>query len=303
MALAPSLRSWLRRLLLGPALLGLTTCSDPLALCPPVEGRVGFFSKGDCVLTRASFFAGHEWLTFFANEDLPIRERFSEEEIDTIVEGNRRTDFPKELLVHLNTSALAYMSAVLEYQDRPENQPVHFLLKADNGHREAAADGVTVIRDRTRRASALWVDNRERALTLVGQACHTIQDSFSHAHAVRDPEHPSRPWCIRKLKSYVARAPGFDTPDIEYHGGEDGQAIGHTSVQDSIYLEGRDCHSPQGRDEVEACLSESATQARVATRSYLAVVRSLLFSNASEADIDLAMSELERRYFTFCDDP
>ena len=46
-------------------------CNDPTDLCAPTEGRLDFFSRGDCVFTRASFFAGHEWLTHFANLRAP----------------------------------------------------------------------------------------------------------------------------------------------------------------------------------------------------------------------------------------
>ena len=53
------------------ATLFYTACADPTDLCAPADGRVGFFSRGDCVFTRASFFAGHEWLTHFANQDAP----------------------------------------------------------------------------------------------------------------------------------------------------------------------------------------------------------------------------------------
>ena len=119
------------------------------------------------------------------------------------------------------------------------------------------------------RAPLLTADRGSRALFLIGRVNHILQDSYSHAHAVREPDNG---WCIRKVKAYLRRAPGYDTPDIEYHGAKD-DTVGHATSADSIYREGRDCHEPETRREVEECLSEEAQQGRLATRDYLALVR------------------------------
>ena len=264
----------MRRLILpvftgAVCLLATADCTTLANLCPPEEVRFGFFSKGDCALTRASFFQGHEWLTFFGNEDLPKSARFTDAEVLAIADGNRRVDWPKELLVHLNNSIVAYADAVTEYTERPENQKLHFMLTPTNTSEEAAHDAIEEIRRVTVEALVMWNEKRTRALTLIGRANHTLQDSFCHAHAVREP---ANDWCIRKLKSYVRRAPGYDTPDIEYHGGQD-DSIGHATTEDSIYRQGRDCHEPETRAEVAACLSDEAHRAIVATRDYLALVR------------------------------
>jgi hypothetical protein len=244
-------------------------CNTLANLCPPEEIRLGFFSKGDCALTRASFFQGHEWLTFFGNQDLSSSDRFTDGEVLIIADGNRRVDWPKELLVHMNNSIIAYADALTEYTDRPENQKLHFLLTPTNTSEEAARDSIDEIRRLTVEAVSLWVENRTRSLTLIGRANHILQDSFSHAHAVREP---ANGWCIRKVKAYTPRAPSYDTPDIEYHGAKQ-DAVGHTTSEDSIYREGRDCHEPEDRVQVEACLSEEAQRARLGTRDYLALVR------------------------------
>jgi hypothetical protein len=289
-------RSRSRSILIGAAL-SLTTCTSPLDLCPPVDGRVSFFSKGDCALTRASFFAGHEWITFLANDQLPDNDRFTDEEIDAIVEGNRRTDFPKEMLVHLNTSVFAYTAAIVEYQDRPENQPVHFLLGRRNTSTEAAADSLALMRAKTVQAMKLWITERERALALLGSATHTLQDGFSDAHTKRDQ---GRDWCLLKVKAFIDRDDGYDDPEIEYHG-DDGATIGHTTTEDSIYRPGRDCHSPAGREEVEACFSTTADRARYATRDYLRMVRDLVIEGATEPEVDQAFDTYAERHFRFCD--
>ena len=109
-----------------------TGCLSRPEVCRPVDGRVGFFSRGDCVFVRSSFFSGHEWITFLANEQLPNEDRFDETDIGHIVEGNRRVDYPKEMLVHLAAGALAYIDRLQAYHDRPEKQRVHFLLDDRN---------------------------------------------------------------------------------------------------------------------------------------------------------------------------
>lgn len=268
------------------------TCADPLDLCTPKQARFDFFSKGDCMLTRASFFQGHEWLSYFANEDLPAGERFGSKETLLIAEGNRRVDWPKELLYHMNGSIFAYAEAVEEHAERPENQKSHFLLTDRNTSAEAAAEARAEVRRLTRQATELWLGNRVRALTLVGQASHIVQDAHSTAHAVRDPLHPEHPWCVTKVKAYIERAEGFDTPDIEYHSDRDDDTVGHTTTQDSIYREGRDCHQPVGRAAVEACLSDSARQARRATADYLLAVRAVVRAWAAAPDaLDTALDE------------
>jgi len=241
-------------------------------LCPPTDGRVGFFSKGDCVLARAPFFQGHELLSYFGNRDLPPSDRFTDEEVQLIADGNRRVDWPIELLVHLNNGVAAYASAIVEHTNQPEMQRMHFLLTDKNNSAEAAADSIETILELTREATSLWVENRDRALTLIGQANHVLQDSFSPAHTVRNPEEG---WCIEKVKAYIPRAEGYLTSDIEFHGSHD-DTIGHITTEDSIYKEGRSCLDPQSLGAKEACLSEFATAGRLATRDYLAAVRRIV---------------------------
>jgi hypothetical protein len=272
------------------ALFALTACtircSSPLELCLPTESRVGFFSQGDCELTNASFFRGHEWLSFFGNRDLPSDDRFTDDEIQQIAEGNRRVDWPKEMLVHLNNSLLAYLNALTEHVDRPENQKLHFLLTDRNTSPEAVAEARAELERLSREAVRNWTTDRPRALALIGQGNHLVQDAYSEAHAVHEPAHPDAPWCVRKVKAYIERADGFDTPDIEYHGGDGADSVGHATSLDSIYRPGRDCHEPTDAVQVEACLSSSAQRARLVTRDYLAAVRRVLSAPIDRAEQD-----------------
>ncbi len=283
----------------------LATCGSVLDLCPPVDGRVGFFSRGDCVFTRGSFFAGHEWVTYFGNDAIDPADRFSESEIGYVVEGNRRTDFPLEMLVHLNTSVLAYTNAVVEYQDRPENQAIHFLLRADSRTPAAKEEAEALMLAKSKEAVRLWSTERIRALTLIGQVCHTIQDSYSPAHVVRRPTaNGSR--CIDVMKSFVTRSPGFEMDykgrPAQFHGGDETTNIGHTTTEDSIYREGRDCHTPRSAQEVRDCLSDDAQAAVDGTTDYLAAIHDLVVNGASEDAVDAALADYFARRFAFCPD-
>jgi hypothetical protein len=266
-------------------------CANPLDTCTPSEVQLGFFSRGDCVLTRAQFFQGHEWLTWFGNRDLPENDRFTKSEVYAIADGNRRVDWPKELLIHLNNGVLAYANALTEFTDRPENQRYHFLLDHKNDSVTAAAESRALIVDLTKKAVVDWGTHRRRALTQIGKANHVLQDSFSQAHTVREPANPALPWCIRKVKAYIEREDGYDTGDIEYHGGGDGDTVGHTTTQDSIYRQGRDCHEPVSEDLVEFCLSETAKRARLATRDYLALVRRVIAASPVGDEIDSMVAD------------
>lgn len=299
----------LRKLLRVAALLGAgassLTCADPLDLCTPKKARFDFFSKGDCMLTRASFFQGHEWLTWFGNRDLPADDRFTDAEISTIVEGNRRVDWPKELLFHMNNGILAYISALTEHTEEPKNQRLHFLLTDKNSTAEAAAEAQAEVRRLTVEAMRAWITNRIWSLTLMGKAQHLIQDAYSEAHSRREPLHPTRPFCVLKVKAFIERAPGYDTPDIEYHSDDDDASIGHTTTKDSIYRTGRDCHEPVGAAAVEGCLSESALRARVASADHLRVLRRLIgnqvFNGAAlEQAVDAELEPFIAKHLALC---
>jgi len=288
-------------LLLLVALAGFSVqCSDPLDLCAPTEANFGFFSKGDCRVTRASFFQGHEWLTWLGNRDLPERERFNDAEVRQIAEGNRRVDWPLELLVHLNNSVVAYLLALTEYIERPQVQRFHFLLDDTNDTQQAFADSAAELERLSVEAVRLWPTERVRSLTQLGRANHLLQDSFSAAHAVREPENAAAPWCVRTIKAYIERKPGFAGPEILYHGADEGEGatLGHTTPEDSIYREGRDCHEPSGAAEVEACLSGTAQRARLASRNYLEIMHGLVGQNASPADVESSVHAALAEFMT-----
>jgi hypothetical protein len=282
------------------ACLGVSACTNPEDICAPVSDRIGFFSQGDCIFTRARFFRGHEWLTFFGNRELSDAERFDENEVQWMALGNRRVDYPKELLVHLDNGILAYVDALMERTEQPEEQPHHFLLGGGDTELGAADAAREHILWTTEQALGLWSNDRVRALTLLGQAQHSVQDSFSPAHTVRQSDSPSYGTlpsdaaastpapsteagatppetcrgacgCIVRVKAYLRRDEDF-REGVLYHGTAD-DTIGHITTQDSIYREGRDCHRPVGEGDVFACLNPHARQAALGTMAFLRWVR------------------------------
>ncbi len=271
---------------------------------------MGFYSSGDCLGTDQSVFRGHEWLTFLGNRD-GEEQFFTDDQIATIVDGNRHTDYPKELLVHLDNGLLEYLDRLFAYHNNPAGQAEHFILRSNNTHEEARAEGLEVLRLLTHNAVALWNDNQQTALQLIGKATHGLQDSYSPAHTVRVPDPAAGgqandpAWCFCKLKTFVSRAEGFDTDDIEFHDRlDDERTTGHTTALDSIYLpEGRACLNPNGPEAVTACLKAEAKQAVVSTHDYLALVRELATTSASEAIVDERLSEYFDLHFSFCSLP
>ncbi len=264
-------------------------------LCPPIKWRAGFLSQGDCILTRSEVFGGHEWLTQIANRELDDGDQFPQTEIDDIIEGNRRVDFPKELLVHLNNSVIDYTNALLAYHDKPENQPLHFLLNKRNNSKQAAAAAHQRVKEYTQQAVELWNQDRVRALTLVGRTSHIIQDSYSEAHAVRDEDNPL---CVKHVKAYLRRDPGFEE-GVHFHGGRSDDTIGHVTPKDSIYVEGRQCRAPQGEAAVRECLRPSAQYAITATRDYLKLVHELVRQQTDNPDA--AMDDYIQEHLTMCE--
>jgi hypothetical protein len=292
---------------LAACLIGLSLgCEHPEDICAPVNDRIGFFSQGDCIFTRARFFRGHEWLTYFGNAELDEAERFDDEEVQWMARGNRRVDYPQELLVHLDNGVLAYVDALLDRTEQPEEQPNHFLLGGNDTESGAAEAARQHILQTTERALSLWSDDRVRSLTLLGQAQHTVQDSFSPAHTVRRgaPNYGVLPsdaalgavaatrgdegatdkaagpalapcrgacGCIERVKAYLRRDEEF-REGILYHGTE-ADTIGHITTEDSIYTQGRECHRPLGERQVFDCLNPNARQGALGTMGYLGWVR------------------------------
>lgn len=283
-------------------------CGGDLDVCAPTEARLGFFSKGDCLVTRAAFFQGHEWLTWLGNRDLPETTRFTDDEARAIAEGNRRVDWPQELLVHLNNGVPAYALALTSFTNRPEHQKFHFLLTDRNDTKAAFAEADGELSRLTLEAVDLWPSRRERALALIGRAQHLIQDSFSEAHSVREPSNAKAPWCVRTIKAYIERAEGFETEDILYHGVDEEEdesvTIGHTTPQDSLYRTGRDCHEPTDQGAVERCLSVTASQARLASRDHLAALQRMVAARVEgeplHALVEEELAEFRRLHWELC---
>lgn len=296
-----------------------TACESPEDICAPVTDRIGFFSQGDCVFTRARFFRGHEWLTYFGNAELDESDRFAEPEVQWMALGNRRVDYPMELLVHLDNGILSYVDALMTRTEQPEEQPHHFLLGDSDSEADAAEAARLHILEVTGRALALWSEDRIRALTLLGQAQHTVQDSFSPAHTVRRSDaanYGALPsggaseactgacGCILRVKAYLRRDAEY-REGVLYHGTAY-DTIGHITNDDSIYRTGRSCHRPVTPGAVFACLNPHARQAAFATSQYLAWVRAEIESGNVGEDVTSeslrpGFDELVRAHLASCE--
>lgn len=299
--------------------LGSTTCDvTVIELCDPGNdsGRVGFYSAGDCVGLNQSVFRGHEWITFLGNRDPDAQsgQFFTDDQMDVIIDGNRHTDYPQELLVHLDNGLLDYLDALFAYHNDPDGQAEHFILRSDNTHEQARQESLDNLRTLTKQAVALWSDEQQAALTRLGRATHGLQDSYSPAHSVRveDPaaggQPGDQPWCFCKLKGFVVRDDGFDTDDIEFHDRlDDDRKPGHTSALDSIYRPDRlpnrprrFCLDPQTPDDVTECMKPEALAAVDSTRDYLRLARELVTTSADEDTIDQRLDDYFAEHFSFC---
>lgn len=316
------MQHWYSSWLVAAGALALAGCEHPEDVCAPVSDRIGFFSQGDCIFTRARFFRGHEWLTYFGNAELAEAERFDDAEVQWMALGNRRVDYPKELLVHLDNGVLAYVDALMARTEQAEEQPHHFLLGAGDTERDAAQAAREHVLSTTERALTLWSDDRIRSLTLLGQAQHTVQDSFSPAHTVRRSDVPgygllpSDPpprgsaggravqtcrgtcGCILRVKAYLRRDEEH-REGVLYHGTEY-DTIGHITTEDSIYRQGRGCHRPLDEQQVFECLNPHARQGALGTMAYLRWVRGEI--QAGNVGDTLSATRLREGFDTFVSD-
>lgn len=315
-------RRVLPRLLLAACAVACITCEAVafLDLCDPKGGggRVGFYSAGDCLGTNLTVFRGHEWITFLGNRDpdAPGGQHFTADQIAVVIEGNRHRDYPKELLVYLDTGPVAYLDALFAYHGAADGQPEHFILRPDNTYEEALEESLELLRSLTHEAAGHWPDRAVESLTALGKATHLLQDSYSPAHSVRVPEPPAPdvPWCFCKLKTYVPRAPGYDTPDIEFHDRLDERADDrgkvHTTALDSIYFSERfisdesgrsyDCLDPKDARTVEQCMKPEAQRAKLSTREYLRIARKMFVTGADTATIDAELDTYFATHYTLC---
>jgi len=316
--------------------LTVAACSnyDLPDLCNPESGgsRVGFYSTGDCVGLDSPAFLGHEWLMALGNQDPLLLDPphsatgiFNKDQLGILVDGNRHTDYPLELLVHLDNGVSAYLEALLAYQEEPDNQAPHSLLRADNYTLDAWRETLCVIRNKTRDGVARYFDEPEAGLTIIGSASHTFQDSYATAHTVRydpgyDPEvgpacsYHTTDWCLCKLKAYVTRDADnhFDEPNsdpdapdygqsIEFHEREDYQASpGRAVAGDAVFRDDRNCHEPGSSDKAWDCLADNAKQAVIGTHAYLALVKDLLEHHPDGAEIDQRLHDLLLEHLRLC---
>lgn len=162
----------------------------------------------------SSAYSGHEEITRQALNniirqfsDLGLTELFKSEDITTdldaapkglfgyssknmLIHGNFATDFPRQTQVM--DLGQFWKNPHFDKYENSDNQVAHFLRNYIGPYSVASAKATCIrarenIKFTTSEAIKLWLDgDKTKSLFLLGHATHTIQDSFSLAHAVRD---------------------------------------------------------------------------------------------------------------------
>jgi hypothetical protein len=265
---------------------------------------VGFYARGDCYPTTSTFYLGHEFLTTIAFER--AEEKFkaaddspwpfsAEDDLQWLVEGNRRTDYPKGLLLHLSSGIGAYIKALYDYHNNPAYQHYHFLRDDRNTLTEAFQNGIGHISEVTQAARLDWRSERRAALIKFGHVLHTVEDSFCKAHTQRDPENN---WAIVDIRAYVRRQPGAEPS--AYHGGRAGDKRGHATPDDAIFLPTRECYLPDSREKKLNCLNPQAERSIEATTDLLFAIAVLLADEEfDQGQWDLMLARFFGDHFLF----
>lgn len=215
---------------------------------------------------------------------------FGQTSKNMVIHGNFASDFPR----YTSVMDLGEFWKIKKFSDfeHPDTQAFHFLRNYIQNTSLASAyttcmDARAAIRHITREAIVLWnAGDQRKALFLMGHALHTIQDSFSPAHTVRDLDPMGnsdvKNICFYGVKIkervYDPRGP------VCYHSSPDSKdAIWNISqgqqVQTKIAWPDEasiQCDKsggyPDTDDRKQACLKHEARLARLASEKYLFLV-------------------------------
>lgn len=210
-----------------------------------------------------------------------------------IIHGNFASDFPKQT----NVMSLAdfWQDKRFSQFENPKNQVIHFLRNYKNeltleSAKETCLKARENIKHITQEALKRWeAGNTTEALFLIGHATHTIQDSFSKAHTIREE---SNNYDLKNICFFgVEMEKRIDTvwekdplKQVCYHQAPDSRdAIwNYKSKQAQLtsrewpYQKTINCNSqdgyPQTEEEKQACMSHESRLAKIATEKYLFLV-------------------------------
>lgn len=210
-----------------------------------------------------------------------------------VIHGNFASDFPKQTTVL--SLAEFWKDKRLSQFENPNAQVLHFLRNYKNSLTLASAKETCLlarekIKHITLQALNHWESGRTtEALFLIGHATHTIQDSFSRAHTVREESgnYNLKNICFfgtdmsKKIDTTFEKDP---EKQVCYHSAPDSRDAIWNYKSKQARLSTRewanelsiDCDShenyPESEDKKQSCLSHEARLARTATEKYLLLV-------------------------------
>lgn len=209
-----------------------------------------------------------------------------------VIHGNFASDFPKQTTV-LSLAGFWNNKSISDYEN-PDAQVLHFLKNYKNKTTLASARATCLqarenIKHVTQAALKLWEANeKSKALFLIGHATHTIQDSFSPAHTVRDSAENN--YNLRNVCFYGAvMAKNMDLTragpkDLCFHASPDSKdaiwnsspelykkTLSNWTSEQTIQCD-KQASYPKTDEQKSACMNNEARLARIATEKYLFMV-------------------------------
>ena len=131
---------------------------------------------------------------FLGGRDVNILSTHGLNTPNMIIKGNYSTDMPSELIEIFNIPEF-HDQPLAGWTNNPNIQVLHFLRNIDpkDGSLYSQFDTCVQAKEKiiksTLEGVKRWIaDDQKSALFLFGHATHTIQDSFSHAHTLRDKD-------------------------------------------------------------------------------------------------------------------
>ena len=225
-----------------------------------------------------------------------------------VIHGNFSSDFPKQTTV-LSLANFWKNQKISDFEN-PDAQVLHFLKNYKNKTTLVSARATCLqarenIKYVTREVLQAWEANeKSKALFLLGHATHTIQDSFSPAHTVRDGAHNNHN--LRNVCFYgVMMSKNMDLTrsgpkDLCFHASPDSKdaiwnsspdlykkTLSNWTSEQTIQCDKNNSY-PETDEQKSACMNDEARLARVATEKFLFLVFNQLspqnFIKKSSAD-------------------
>ncbi len=264
----------------------------------------------------SSAYSGHEEITRQALNnilkkfsDLGFLELFNSEDFTTdldpapkglfgyssknmLIHGNFATDFPKQTTV-MDLSKF-WKNPYFDQYENADNQVAHFLRNYTGTYTLASAKATCIrarenIKFATSEAIKLWqAGDKTKSLFLLGHVTHTIQDSFSAAHSVRDNVEKNnnlKDICFYgnqmaksidiqlQKKSKLCLHGQLDSRDVIWNQKEEQVALTKANWPDEKSIQcSKGSDYPTTDDEKIGCLKHEARLARLATEKYLYLV-------------------------------